>query len=132
MGSSHPAPSFPLRREILAQGGSLLVSVCLVWVVLTTCFCWPTYRSLSGRSCMLFAGMMALAGALAGAAVVDHARSARRQSTGSGPGEGGVRGLPPLPCKESVGSSARVRGAPGVFSGLSFAALGNPLLLLHG
>ena len=52
---------------------------------------------------MLFAGMMALAGA----AVVDHARSACRQSKGSGPGlvplrtcprsweEGGVRGLPP-------------------------------------
>ena len=47
MGSSLPAPSFPLRREILAQGGSLLVSVCLVWVVLATCFCWPTYPSLS-------------------------------------------------------------------------------------
>ena len=27
VGSSLPAPSFPLRREILAQGGSLLVSV---------------------------------------------------------------------------------------------------------
>ena len=52
---------------------------------------------------MLFAGMLALAGA----AVVDHARSARRQSKGSGPGlvplrtrprswgEGGVHGLPP-------------------------------------
>ena len=38
VGSSHPAPSFPLRREILAQGGSLLVSVCLVWVILATCF----------------------------------------------------------------------------------------------
>ena len=73
---------------------------------------------------MLFADMMALAGA----AVVDHARSARRQSKGSGPGlvplrtrprsweEGGVRGLPPLSCKVSVGSSPRVRGAPGVFS----------------
>ena len=47
VGSSHPAPSFPLRREILGQGGSLLVSVCLVWVVLATCFCWPTYPSLS-------------------------------------------------------------------------------------
>ena len=45
--SSHPVPSFPLRREILAQGGSLLVSVCLVWVGLATCFCWPTYPSLS-------------------------------------------------------------------------------------
>ena len=39
VGSSLPAPSFPLRREIL-------VSVCLVWVVLATCFCWPTYPSL--------------------------------------------------------------------------------------
>ena len=47
VGSSLPAPSFPLRRETLAQGGSLLVSVCLVWVVLATCFCWPTYPSLS-------------------------------------------------------------------------------------
>ena len=36
VGSSLPDPSFPLRREILAQGGSLLVSVCLVWVVLAT------------------------------------------------------------------------------------------------
>ena len=52
VGSSLPAPSFPLRREILAQGGSLLVSVCLVsvclvWVGLATCFCWPTYPNLS-------------------------------------------------------------------------------------
>ena len=47
VGSSLPAPSFPLRSEILAQGGSLLVSVCLVWVLLATCFCWPTYPSLS-------------------------------------------------------------------------------------
>ena len=47
VGSSHPAPSFPLRGNILAQGGSLLVSVCLVLVVLGTCFCWPTYPSLS-------------------------------------------------------------------------------------
>ena len=47
VGSSHPAPSVPLRRKILAQGGSLLVSVCLVLVVLATCFCWPTYPSLS-------------------------------------------------------------------------------------
>ena len=47
MGSSHPAPSFPLRRKILSQGGSLLVSVCLVLVVLATRFCWPTYPSLS-------------------------------------------------------------------------------------
>ena len=46
LGSSLPAPSFPLRREILAQGGSLLVSVCLVWVVLATCF-WATYPGLS-------------------------------------------------------------------------------------
>ena len=37
VGLSLPVPSFPLRREILAQGGSLLVSVCLVWVVLATC-----------------------------------------------------------------------------------------------
>ena len=35
-----------------------------------------------GRSCMLFAGMMALAGVV----VVDHARSARRQSMGLEPG----------------------------------------------
>ena len=52
---------------------------------------------------MLFAGMMAFARA----AVVDHARSARRQSKGSGLvphrtrprswGEGGVHGLPAPP-----------------------------------
>ena len=36
-GSSYPVPSFPFRREILAQGGSLLVSVYLVLVVLATC-----------------------------------------------------------------------------------------------
>ena len=47
VGSSHPAPSFPLRTEILAQGGSLLVLVCLMWVVLATCFCWPTYPTQS-------------------------------------------------------------------------------------
>ena len=58
----HPVPFFPLRRMILAQGGSLLVSVCLVLVVLATCFCWPTYPSLSvcpEHSCMLFDGMLA-------------------------------------------------------------------------
>ena len=38
VGSSHPVPSFPLRRKILAQGGSLLVSVCLVLLVWATCF----------------------------------------------------------------------------------------------
>ena len=45
--SSPPVPFFPLRRKILAQRGSLLVSVCLVLVGLATCFCWPTYPSLS-------------------------------------------------------------------------------------
>ena len=82
--------------------------------------------------------------ALASAAVVDHARSARRQSKGTGPGlvplrthprnwgDGGVHGLPPLPDKVSVGSSLKARSAPGIFSGLSFAVLGCPLLLLHG
>ena len=61
-GSSHPVPSLPLRRQILAHGGSLLVSVYLVLVVLATCFCWPTYRSLCpGRSFMMFAGLLALA-----------------------------------------------------------------------
>ena len=44
MGLSHRAPSFPLRRKILAQGGCLLVSVCLEWVVLATCFCWLSFR----------------------------------------------------------------------------------------
>ena len=52
VGSSLPAPSFPLRREILAQGGSLLVSVCLVWVVLHSGgggLGWPeTVRGCSG------------------------------------------------------------------------------------
>ena len=47
MGSSHPVPSFLLRRKILAPGGSLLVSVCLVLVVLATCFCCPTCPCLS-------------------------------------------------------------------------------------
>ena len=46
-GPSRPVPSFPLRRKILAQRGSLLVSVYLVLVALATCFCWPTYPSLS-------------------------------------------------------------------------------------
>ena len=46
VGLSHPAPSSPLRRNILAQGGFLLSLVCLEWVVLATCFCWPTYPSL--------------------------------------------------------------------------------------
>ena len=32
-GSSHPVPSFPLRRKILAQGGSLLVLVLVVLVL---------------------------------------------------------------------------------------------------
>ena len=45
-GLSCPVPSFPLRRKILAQGDSLLVSVYLVLVVVATCFCWPTYPSL--------------------------------------------------------------------------------------
>ena len=39
LGSSNPVPSFPLRWKILAQGGSLLVSVYLVLLVLATCFC---------------------------------------------------------------------------------------------
>ena len=46
-GPSRPVPFFPLRRKILAQRGSLLVSVYMVLVVLATCFCWPTYPSLS-------------------------------------------------------------------------------------
>ena len=37
----------PLRWEIVAQGGSMLVSVSLVLEVLATCCCWPTYPSLS-------------------------------------------------------------------------------------
>ena len=45
-GSLRPVPSFPLRK-IPAQGGYSLVSVYLVLVVLATCFCWPTYPSLS-------------------------------------------------------------------------------------
>ena len=126
-GSWHLAPSFPLRREILAQGGSLLVSVCLVWWFWPFASAGPHSPVCPGRSCMLFDGMKALAGV----AVVDHARSARRQSKGSGLwlvplcmrprswGEGGVRAPPPLPCKVSIGSSPRARGAPGVFSGLS-------------
>ena len=101
VGSSHPVPSFPLRRKMLAQGGSLLVLVCLVLVVLALAFAGP--HICPGRSCMLFGGMLALASA----AVVNHARSARHQSKGSGLGlvplrtcphswgEGGVYGLPP-------------------------------------
>ena len=88
----------------------------------------------------MFDGMLALAGA----AVKDYARSARCQSEGSRPGlvplrmrprswgKGGVRGLPPHPCKVSVGTSPRARGAPGVFLGLPCAVLGCPLLLLCG
>ena len=60
VSSSLPAPSFRLRRGILAQRGSLLVSVFLVWVILATGPHTPVYP---GRSCMLFAVMMALAGA---------------------------------------------------------------------
>ena len=95
-----------------------------------------------GRSCMLFDGMLALAGV----AVVDHARTARRQSTGSGSGlvplrtrprswgKGEVRGLPapPHPCQVSVGTSPRASGARGIYSGLSYAVLGSPFLLLCG
>ena len=47
MAPLHPVPCFPLRRNILAQAGSLSVSVCVVLVMLATCFCWPTYPSLS-------------------------------------------------------------------------------------
>ena len=83
---------------------------------------------------MLFDGMMILVGA----AVVDHARSARRQSKASGPGlvplrarprswgEGGVRAPPPPPCKVSVGSSPRAPVPRASFLGcplLSWAAL---------
>ena len=46
-GVVFPVPSFSLGRKVLAQGGSLLVSVYLVVVVLATCFCWPTYPGLS-------------------------------------------------------------------------------------
>ena len=87
----------------MAQGGSLLVSVDLVWVVLATCFCWPTYPSLSGAACWL--------DGLDGAAVVDCAGSTPRRIKGPGPGlvplrtcprswgEGGVHSpRPPLSC----------------------------------
>ena len=47
MGSLHPVLSFPFRGKIVALGGFLLVSVCLVLVVLATCFCWPTHPTLS-------------------------------------------------------------------------------------
>ena len=50
-----------------------------------------------GRSCMLFDGMLALAGA----AVVDHARRARRQSKGFGPG------LVPVRTRPAVASPAK-------------------------
>ena len=92
-----------------------------------------------GRSCMLFDGMKALPGA----GVVDPARSARRQSGGSGLGliplrtcsrswgEGGVRPTPP-PLKCLLAHRPGARGSSGVFSGLSFVVLGCPLLLLHG
>ena len=67
---------------------------------------------------MLFDGRMALAGV----AVVDHARSARRESKGSGPGlvplctrprswgEGGVRGLPPTLLEGGGGRRSWVKG----------------------
>ena len=69
-------PSSPLRRKVLAQGGSLLVSVYLALVVLATCSAGP-YPS----SFMMFAGLMPLVGA----AVADHARSVHRQTKGSRP-----------------------------------------------
>ena len=140
VGSSLPAPSFLLRREILAQGGSL-------WCRCAWCgWFWPLASAgphipvCPGHSCMLFADMMALDGA----AVVDHARSACRQSKGSGPGlvplrtrprnwgEGGVRSLTPLPCKGSVGSSPRVRGArvPGRLFGAVLCCPGLPSIVV--
>ena len=86
VGSSHPVPSLPLRRKILAQGVSLLVLVCF-WPL---AFAGPHIPVCPGHSCMLFGGMLALAGA----AVVDHARCARRRSKGSGPGLVPLRACP--------------------------------------
>ena len=92
---------------------------------------------------MLSAGLMFLVGA----ALVDHAHSARRQSKGSGPGlvplfflvRGPAVGAreesaasPPFPCHVSVGTSLRVCGAPCVLFGLPCAVVDCPLLLLCG
>ena len=82
VGLSHPDPSFPLRRKILAQGGSLLCRCTWCGWFWPLASAGPHIPVCPGRSCMLFASLMALAGA----AVVHHARSARRQTKGSGPG----------------------------------------------
>ena len=129
---SHPVPSFPLRRKILAQGGSVLVSLYLVLVVLA-----HISQSVLDVSFTRVAGLMASAGA----AVVDHACSARHQTKGSGPGlvplhtcphswgEGGVCSFHPLHCQVSFGASPRAHGALGVISGLPWAVVGCPLFL---
>ena len=71
----------------MAQGGSLLVPVYLVFVVLATCFYWLIYPVHPASSFILIA--------LAGAAVVDQTLSAERQTTTSGLGLVGVIfGLP--------------------------------------
>ena len=100
--SSLPAPSFPLRRRELKEApcGCRCASCGWFWPLASA---GPHIPVCPGCSCMLFAGMMALAGT----AVVDHASSARHQSKGLGPrlvplrtrpcswGEGGVRAPPP-------------------------------------
>ena len=95
-----PVPSFPLRRGILAQGGSLLVSMYLVLVVLATCFRWPTYPSLSWAQ---FHAVCRLDGLTWGGSGIPCMY--RFGTEASSPlyaasrwGEGGVRGLhlPPL------------------------------------
>ena len=130
-GSLCPVPSFPLRREILAQGGSLSVLVCLVLVGFghLLLLAHVSHPVCPGRSFMLFAGMIAPAGA----AVVDHALCTRRSPLYASLqlGRGGSP-RPPLPYQISVGTSPRARGAPDVYSGQPWAVLGCTMLLLCG
>ena len=139
-----PCPLLPLEEEDLGSRGFLVgVGVLGAGGFGHLLLLAHIIQSVVGwASCMLFAGMLALAGV----AVVDHACSARRQSKGSGPGlvplrtrprswgEGGVRGLPPppTPVKFLLPHHPGPAGALGVLSGLSGAVLGCPVLLLHG
>ena len=103
-----PCPLLPLEEGCGSRG--LLVGVGVLGVGGSAGLHIPVCP---GRSFMLFAGMKALAGA----AVVDHAHSTRRQTKGSGPGlvplrthprrwgKGGVLPPrpPPIPSQLSVG-----------------------------
>ena len=96
-----PCPLLPVE----VSRGLLVGVVYLVLVILATASTGPHIPDCLARSFMMYAGLMALACV----AVVDHARSAHHQTTGSGPGlgplctrprswgEGGVNGFLPSP-----------------------------------